>query len=566
MDHPFDIEQDNNPSLYGSSFNYFNNSLSISSQLNSLLLSENLVIRIETTEKLINSSIIVYLIEIYNSEDPDKKIVVKRRYSEFKSFRDYLLKLYPTIIFPPIPEKHSLFSYVWNSINNNNEYELIEFRKRYFNNFLNDLCELKSLISSSNQFISKFFDPNYELCWNNALLEPPISNLPKNLLLSNPINSIDQNGLYLLLPKLTQFLTCNFLELYKLNLDGLNQINNNLLKLNNQCNFHKFPQNKFQTIPSDLINFETYILNNLQILSQLNKHNITNVKSFKQLLSILINLGGNLNNFSLEIYELNLGLSTLIEKFGSVIDLNYLNYEKFLFEMFIPTWYELINQLFQYFNSALNLIAFYKFKIFQFLILFKTKFKHVKQLLSIMNSNVNLNHLSTLNSPSINNLIKNSKLKSKSSWYKVFGGNNRMYNNDFGDNVSINESISETINQTFDDSFDKPSILDQSSSINDSLNKTVPHEDNQHFQINDPETQFRVQLIQKELIKLNQLIELMNVDLDCLTTEIIRSLTDFNKLIEKRWCFIFLSFIQSTKSLFMENLNNWQEFKQSFEQ
>lgn len=565
MEHPFDIEQDNNPSLYGRSFNYFNNSLSISSQLNSLLLSENLVIRIETTEKLINSSIIVYLIEIYNSDDPDKKIVVKRRYSEFRSFRDYLLKLYPTIIFPPIPEKHSIFSYVWNSINNNNEYELIEFRKRYFNNFLNDLCKLKSLINSSNQFISKFFDPNYELCWNNALLEPPISNLPKNLLLSNPVNTIDQNGLYLLLPKLTQFLNSNFLELYKLNLDGLNQMNNNLLKLNNQCNFHKFPHNKFQTIPSDLINFETYILNNVQILSQLNKHNITNIKSFKQLLAILINLGGNLNNFSLEIYELNLNLSTFIEKFGSVIDLNYLNYEKFLFEMFIPTWYELINQLLQYFNSALNLIAFYKFKIFQFLILFKTKFKLVKQILNIMNSNVNLSHLSDLNSPSINNLIKNSKLKTKSSWYKVFGGNNRTYNH--GDNVSINESISETINQTFDESFDNTSILDQSSTVINDSTKSVSTESNgTHFQINDPETQFKFQLIQKELIKLNQLIELMNSDLDSLTLEILRSLKDFSKLIEKRWCFIFLSFIQSTKSLFMENLNNWQEFKQSFEE
>lgn len=33
---------------------------------------------------------------------------VKRRYSEFESLRKSLLKLYPILLIPPIPEKHTL--------------------------------------------------------------------------------------------------------------------------------------------------------------------------------------------------------------------------------------------------------------------------------------------------------------------------------------------------------------------------------------------------------------------------------------------------------------------------
>jgi len=33
---------------------------------------------------------------------------LRRRYSEFASFRDALVRLFPTLIIPPIPEKHSM--------------------------------------------------------------------------------------------------------------------------------------------------------------------------------------------------------------------------------------------------------------------------------------------------------------------------------------------------------------------------------------------------------------------------------------------------------------------------
>ncbi|EGV65852.1 Sorting nexin-41 [Yamadazyma tenuis] len=538
MDHPFDIEQDNNPSLYGNSFQddqYFNKSLSVSSTLHKLLASSTLQIEIAQTEKLINSNIIVYLIKVFDSETTDH-IIVKRRYSEFKSFRDNLLKLYPTKLIPPIPEKHSLLSYVLNSINANNEVELIGFRKRFFNQFMIDLIAVRFL--NSSPFLQKFLDPNYELCWNNALNESPISNLPKSLLLSNPLDPTDQNGLYLLLPKINSFHNNNLSELYKLNLDPLSHMNDSLLRLSNQINFAKFPVNEFVTIPTNIINFETYILHNLKILKNLHKYNAGHIKNFKLLLSIMINLGGNLNNFSLEIYELNTHLSNLIEKFGSIIDLNFLNFENFLFENFIPHWHETITQLYQYFNIALNLLNFYKYKILQFKILFNTKFAIFNQLTNLNTSlSVNdLNHLNELNSPSINNLVKSyqsrGSLRTKKSWFRVFGGSNA---------TAASSLPSPALSAKANNSSSTPSTPD------------------------NPDARIKIEYLERELNKLDQLIDLMNHDLVSLTKEIDHNLGEFAKLIEKKWLEVFLNFIQSTKQLFIENLSNWQEFKDAFE-
>lgn len=41
-----------------------------------------------------------------------KDISVRRRYSEFESLRNILVKLFPTLIIPPIPEKHSMCKFI----------------------------------------------------------------------------------------------------------------------------------------------------------------------------------------------------------------------------------------------------------------------------------------------------------------------------------------------------------------------------------------------------------------------------------------------------------------------
>lgn len=39
-------------------------------------------------------------------------MTLRRRYSEFASFREALVRLFPTLIIPPIPEKHSMCTYL----------------------------------------------------------------------------------------------------------------------------------------------------------------------------------------------------------------------------------------------------------------------------------------------------------------------------------------------------------------------------------------------------------------------------------------------------------------------
>lgn len=644
MDHPFDIEQDNNPSLYESSaltvennpqtlndsnpppanvshngtnpsgehfenspdskdvnnamngFNgsvnspsisgkqagatafpnneddYFNNSINITNTVKHLLESNKLAVNIHKTEKLINSSVIVYLIELVNIDTEDK-IVVKRRYSEFKSFRDCLNKLFPTIIIPPIPEKHSFMQLFFNSLNTDNELHLIEFRSRFFHNFLNDVIKIP--LFKTNSLVLKFLDPNYELCWYNALNEPPINTIPKNLLLANPINPMDQNGLYLLLPKISNFQNSNISELYKLNLDSLGHLNDQILKLNSQMVHLKLPKNKFSGIPIELINFEVYIIHNLKILRKINKFNLGHVKNFKSLLMALINLGGNLNNFSLEIYELNRSLSTLIEKFGSIIDLNYLNYENFLINNFVPNFSEIIIQIYHYFNVGLNLMNFYKFKIYQFKILFKTKFSYLHQLANLNINNGSLSNLSqlNLNSPSINNIIKNNQLEKKKSWYQIFGGNkgkapakvSSVHIDNRSSMDSTTSSPSRPVSSGTTSVGGSPGASTNASARNSFTESSEPALEHSNDNTNQ-DLNRKIENLERELNKLDHLIDLLNNDLEALTKEIMINFHDFCKFIEKKWLFIFLSFIRSSKQLFHENLNNWTEFKLVFDQ
>ncbi|CAH6719623.1 autophagy-related protein 20 [[Candida] jaroonii] len=583
MDHPFNIEEDNKPSLFSNYDELVNNSITVSDTIQSLLRDEKVQISIKSTEKLIHSSTVVYLIELTNGKDT---IIIKRRFSEFKSFRDNLNKLYPSVIIPPIPEKHSIISYFLNSIDNNKEVSLIEFRRRLFNRFLNDLVEIKEPNFLELSFVEKFFDPNYELCWNNALNENPITQLPKNMLLCNPINPLQFNGLYILLPKLNNF-NNNMSELYNIKLDNFVSLNDNLVKLERKMSQyddtkkHKSNQNPspsnntFKFIPEDLIKFEIFINKNLKILKNFNKINFNHLNNFKFLLSSLINLGGNLNNFSLEIFELNKELSNLIEKFGSIIDLNYLNYENYLFNHLIPDWKDSINQLILYFEECLNLVNFYKFKIIQFLIIFRLKFNKMNQLYNFKSFDSDFETLKDLNSPSVKNFLNN---RSKKSWYKYFGGSkpnlppsslttlngNSNGNTNQTTNIETSDirSVSPSINSYNGSSIHGSTTSSPQNSPRKSINSLQASPQRNDIHNKDS----KIESIQRDLDKLDQLIDLSSQDLHDLTQELSDNFQQFSKLIEKKWLVIFLEFTRATKQLFIENLNNWNDFKQFFQQ
>lgn len=596
-----DIEQDNNPSFYGplsfltdpygknlnpshgadvSNANetsgefptaLVNNSIGLSNQIGKFLNDPKLSIDIINSERLMNSSIIVYTIEL--SLGSNNPIIVKRRYSEFKSLRDNLLRLFPTLIIPPIPEKHSLFNYLINSIDNSKELNIIEMRKRSFKTFLVDLIFNSNHHLKECQLLHKFLDPNYELCWINAINEPPVSLLPNNLLLANPINPTDQNGLYSLLPIVNGFEFNSQID----NLSSLKKINADLHRLNEQAKLFKLKdeedynnkfknsinsvpldQEFFEDIPQELINFEVNFHQNIKVLSDLNKLNNKSIKNFKAVVNILIELGGNLNNFSLQIHELSDNqdsnsnqLSQIIEKFGSTMDVNFLNFESFVMLNLIPNWQEPINQLIQYYLSSLQIIKFYKYKLVQFKLLSKLKFNKIQELMNFnqnFDKNLKLNDLKNLkiDSPSINNAIKRIELKqkklqtsgrslnSKKSWYGLFGGNKQSFV--LPDDTQFNHYLNQ--NGTPTSAPQKPESYDINSQIN-----------------------YKISQIEKELVKLDQLINLVNNDMTDLTDNLRDNFGEFLVNIERKWLKIMLEFLKSGKQLFTENLGNWTDLK-----
>jgi hypothetical protein len=62
---------------------------------------------------------------------------VKRRYSEFASLRATLVALHPTLIIPPIPEKHSFADYAAKPTKAKEDAGIIELRQRMLATFLN---------------------------------------------------------------------------------------------------------------------------------------------------------------------------------------------------------------------------------------------------------------------------------------------------------------------------------------------------------------------------------------------------------------------------------------------
>lgn len=204
-------------------------------------------------------------------------ISVKRRYSEFESLRACLIKEFPTLIIPPIPEKQSLKSnivFTTSTISNNltdhhnhhidndkspNEglsnkspetdpmINLVEYRKRMLAAFLNKCMNIKQALSSN--FFLHFLDPeiNFQDFINNNenstfvktsifQLSPlsPLSNLENQLYLTLPIPSSSDAHLFKELSEEEQFQKFVNFEMkfmkYEMVLNNISKINKRLIK------------------------------------------------------------------------------------------------------------------------------------------------------------------------------------------------------------------------------------------------------------------------------------------------------------------------------------------------
>lgn len=83
---------------------------------------------------------------------------MRRRYSEFASLRDALCRLHPTLIIPPIPEKHTMADYAANPTNAKQDQQIIDLRKRMLAVFLNRCRRMEQIRIDGVWW--RFLDPN----------------------------------------------------------------------------------------------------------------------------------------------------------------------------------------------------------------------------------------------------------------------------------------------------------------------------------------------------------------------------------------------------------------------
>lgn len=109
---------------------------------------------------------------------------VRRRYSEFASLRVTLVNLHPTLIIPPIPEKHSMADYAAKPTKAKEDTSIIDLRKRMLAVFLNRCRKMKEVREDGVWW--RFLDPNAS--WNEVLHSHPVASIPKSIMKAPPLN------------------------------------------------------------------------------------------------------------------------------------------------------------------------------------------------------------------------------------------------------------------------------------------------------------------------------------------------------------------------------------------
>lgn len=109
---------------------------------------------------------------------------VRRRYSEFASLRQTLVSLHPTLVVPPIPEKHTMADYAAKPTKAKEDTSIIDLRKRMLGVFLNRCRKMKEVREDGVWW--RFLDPN--VSWSEVLHSHPASSVPKNNLKAPPLD------------------------------------------------------------------------------------------------------------------------------------------------------------------------------------------------------------------------------------------------------------------------------------------------------------------------------------------------------------------------------------------
>ncbi|KYK57823.1 sorting nexin-41 [Drechmeria coniospora] len=121
---------------------------------------------------------------------------VRRRYSEFASLREALTRLHPTLIIPPIPEKHTMADYAAKPTSAKQDQQIIDLRKRMLAVFLNRCRRMETVRNDGVWW--RFLDPNAS--WSEVLHSHPVASIPKSVLKAPPEDTANPTVAHSFLP------------------------------------------------------------------------------------------------------------------------------------------------------------------------------------------------------------------------------------------------------------------------------------------------------------------------------------------------------------------------------
>ncbi|KAK1828427.1 mRNA capping enzyme alpha subunit-like protein [Podospora conica] len=124
------------------------------------------------------------------------ELLVRRRYSEFASLRETLTRLHPTLIIPPIPEKHTMADYAANPTNAKQDQQIIDLRKRMLAVFLNRCRRMEQVRTDGVWW--RFMDPNSS--WTEVLNSHPVASIPKSIMRAPPLDPANPTPGHAFLP------------------------------------------------------------------------------------------------------------------------------------------------------------------------------------------------------------------------------------------------------------------------------------------------------------------------------------------------------------------------------
>ncbi|KAJ2904597.1 hypothetical protein MKZ38_007576 [Zalerion maritima] len=244
---------------------------------------------------------------------------VRRRYSEFSSLRDALVRLHPTLIIPPIPEKHTVADYAANPTNAKQDQQIIDYRKRMLAVFLNRCRKMDAVLGDGVWW--RFLDPNAS--WNEVIHSAPVSNIPKSIMKAPPLDTANPTPAHEFLP----------VPSGSAKLKGVNGAAppNAFEGSPGAQVFRRFPPDSAQLSEHELdpyfVSFEQSIKELEQLLTgPMEKVNRRTVSHLSQLSSDLSELGAKFNAFALN--EQTPSLGTAIERVGQAADTSYLATEE----------------------------------------------------------------------------------------------------------------------------------------------------------------------------------------------------------------------------------------------